>query len=46
LDVVFQEDDSRTRSGHAGKNLAMVRKVALALPKRAPGKASLETKRL
>jgi predicted transposase YbfD/YdcC len=46
LDVVFREDDSRTRSGHAGANLAMVRKVALALLKRAPGKASLVTKRL
>ena len=46
LDVVFREDDSRTRSGHAAANLAMVRKVALALLKRSPGKASLITKRL
>lgn len=46
LDVVFREDDSRTRSGHAAANLAMVRKVALALLKRAAGKASLVTKRL
>ncbi len=46
LDVVFREDDSRTRSGHAGANLAMVRKVALALLKRAPGKESPMTKRL
>jgi len=46
LDVVFREDDSRTRSGHAAANLAMVRKVALALLKRAPGKESLVTKRL
>ena len=46
LDVVFREDDSRTRSGHAGANLAMVRKVALALLRRAPGKESLVTKRL
>lgn len=46
LDVVFREDDSRTRSGHAGANLAMVRKVALALLKRAPGKESVVTKRL
>jgi predicted transposase YbfD/YdcC len=37
-DVVFREDDSRTRSGHAGANLTMVRKVALALLRRAPGK--------
>ena len=46
LDVVFREDDSRTRSGHAAANLAMVRKVALALLERAPGKESLVTKRL
>ena len=46
LDVVFREDDSRTRSGHAAANLAMVRKVALAVLKRAPGKESLVTKRL
>ena len=46
LDVVFREDDSRTRSGHAAANLAMVRKVALALLKRAPGKCSTVTKRL
>ena len=46
LDVVFHEDDSRTRSGHAATNLAMVRKVAVALLKRAPGKASTVTKRL
>lgn len=46
LDVVFREDDSRTRSGHAGANLAMVRKVGLAMLKRAPGKDSLVTKRL
>jgi predicted transposase YbfD/YdcC len=46
LDVVFHEDDSRTRSGHAAANLAMVRKVCVALLKKAPGKGSLVTKRL
>jgi predicted transposase YbfD/YdcC len=46
LDVVFGEDDSRVRQGHAGANLAMVRKVALALLKRAPGKRTTPTKRL
>jgi predicted transposase YbfD/YdcC len=46
LDVVFREDDSRVRQGHAGANLAMLRKVALALLKRAPGKRSTPTKRL
>lgn len=46
LDVVYREDDHRTRAGHAGANLAMVRKVAISLTRRAPGKASGVTKRL
>lgn len=46
LDVVFREDDSRVRAGHAGANLAMVRRVAVALLKRAPGKGTTPTKRL
>jgi predicted transposase YbfD/YdcC len=46
LDVVYREDDSRIRAGHAGANLAMIRKVAVALTRRAPGKQSGVTKRL
>ena len=46
LDVVHGEDDHRTRAGHAGANLAMIRKVAVSLTRRAPGKASGVTKRL
>jgi hypothetical protein len=46
LGVVFREDDSRVRAGHAGENLAMLRKVAVSLLSRAPGKGSLVTKRL
>lgn len=46
LDVVYGEDDSRTRVGHAGANLAMIRKVAVSLTRRAPGKQSGVTKRL
>lgn len=46
LDVVFGEDDSRVRAGHAGANLAMVRRVAVSLLRRAPGKGSGVTKRL
>lgn len=46
LDVVFREDDSRIKEGHAGENLALLRRVALALLKRAPGKGSTVTKRL
>lgn len=46
LDVVFREDDSRVRAGHAGENLAMIRRVAVSLLRRAPGKGSGRTKRL
>jgi predicted transposase YbfD/YdcC len=46
LDVVFREDDSRVRAGHAGENLAVIRRVAVSLLRRAPGKGSTPTKRL
>lgn len=46
LDVVFREDDSRVRAGHAGENLALIRRVAVSLLRRAPGKGSTPTKRL
>jgi predicted transposase YbfD/YdcC len=46
LDVVYREDDSRVRAGHAGVNLAMIRQVAVSLTRRAPGKGSGVTKRL
>ena len=46
LDVIFREDDSRVRAGHAGENLAMVRRAAVALLRRAPGKGTIPTKRL
>jgi predicted transposase YbfD/YdcC len=45
LDVVFREDDNRTR-GNAGANLGMLRRAAVSLLKRAPGKGSIHTKRL
>ena len=45
LDVVYREDDSRVREGHAGANLGLVRRVAVALTRRGPGKASGKTKR-
>jgi predicted transposase YbfD/YdcC len=46
LDVVFHEDQSRIREGHAGENLGLLRRVAVALLKRAPGKGTTPTKRL
>lgn len=46
LDVAFREDESRARAGHAGANLAMVRRVALSLLKRAGTKGSIQTRRM
>lgn len=47
LDVSFREDESRVRMKHAGKNLAIVRKMALNLiRKETKTKASVRTKRL
>jgi len=46
LDVIFREDRSRIREGHAGANFAMIRRVAASLLARAPGKGSGVTKRL
>ena len=46
LDVVFREDRSRIREANAGANLAMIRRVAVSLIRRAPGKGSGVTKRL
>jgi predicted transposase YbfD/YdcC len=46
LDVVFREDRSRIRRENAGANLAMIRRVAVSLLGRAPGKGSGVTKRL
>ena len=46
LDVVFREDGAGSGQEHAGANLAMIRRVAVSLLKRAPGKGSGVTKRL
>jgi predicted transposase YbfD/YdcC len=46
LDVAFREDESRTRAGHAGANLGLLRRVAVSLLKRAGDKGSVETRRL
>jgi predicted transposase YbfD/YdcC len=46
LDVAFREDESRTRSGHAGANLGMIRRVAVSLRKRVEAKGSIQTRRL
>jgi predicted transposase YbfD/YdcC len=46
LDVAFREDANRTREGHAGANLGLVRRVAVSLLKQDPGEGSVPTKRL
>ena len=46
LDVAFREDASRTRDLNAGANLAMLRRVAVSLLKRAEAKGSLQTRRM
>jgi predicted transposase YbfD/YdcC len=46
LDVAFREDANKTRLGHAGANLGWLRRVALSLLKRSPGKGSIKGKRL
>ncbi|AMV26744.1 hypothetical protein VT84_20255 [Gemmata sp. SH-PL17] len=46
LDVAFREDDSRARTGHAGANLGMLRRVAVSLLKRAKTKGSIKTRRM
>jgi predicted transposase YbfD/YdcC len=46
LDVAFREDANKTRAGHAGENLAWLRRVGLSLLKKAPGGESIQTKRL
>jgi len=37
LDVIFKEDDNRTRDPNAAANFALLRKIALSLLKRGPG---------
>lgn len=46
LDVVFREDHSRVRAGHAAQNLGWLRRVALALLEQDDGKESIKCKRL
>ena len=44
--AIISKDRSRVRQGHAGANLAMIRRVAASLLSRAQGKGSGVTKRL
>ena len=44
LDVVFEEDASRTRTGNGPANLSLIRKLALNIVRSAPVKGSLKTR--
>lgn len=46
LDVAFREDDHRLREGHAPENMSVVRKMALAMLKKADVKMGIKNKRL
>ena len=46
LDVAFREDDHRLREGHAPANMSVVRKMALAMLKKATAKIGIKNKRL
>lgn len=45
LDVTFGEDASRIQKRHGAENFALLRRLALALLKRHPGKKSMRSKR-
>lgn len=45
LDVIFREDESRIRSGFAPQNMAILRKLALAIMRRGKDKRSLKMRR-
>jgi len=46
LDVAFREDDHRLREGHGPENMSLVRKMALAMLKKAKAKCGIKNKRL
>jgi hypothetical protein len=45
LDVAFGEDRSRARAGHAAKNLAWLRRVAVSLIRQDKSKGTIKGKR-
>jgi len=45
LDISFREDDNQVSDRNAAQNLAVLRRLALSLLKRCPGKGSINTKR-
>jgi hypothetical protein len=45
LDVAFNEDQSRLRTGHGAKNMAVVRRFALNLVRQCTDKRSIKRRR-
>jgi predicted transposase YbfD/YdcC len=45
LDVAFDEDDNRLREGHAPENMALVRKITLAMLSKTPEKMGIKNRR-
>ncbi len=45
MDVIFQEDQMRTRKGNSAENLIVLRNIALNILKKDPSKSSLKQKR-
>jgi hypothetical protein len=45
LDVVFKDDQSRLRTGHGAKNMAVVRHFAINLVRQTKDKKSLKLRR-
>lgn len=45
LDVIFREDQARTRSGYAAQNMALLRKLALNIIKNDKSRGSIRVKR-
>jgi predicted transposase YbfD/YdcC len=45
LDVAFGEDGNKTRAGHAGANLGLIRRVALSLLRQDTARGSVKAKR-
>jgi hypothetical protein len=46
LDITFDEDANRVQRRHGAENLSLVRRLAVGLLKRHPGKESMPCKRL
>lgn len=46
LDIVFDEDQKRTRKGHGAENVAAIRRIALNLLRDCPMKGGIKNRRI